>query len=152
MFVYVSYFRLVHSSFFNFPLMQTLILWLEFSSFFFSFSTTFLNILQNSLFIIPYYIYPFRDLEKSTIAVSCSVFPHKHILFLTLGLDFWYSHLRKKKRYSEFSFALIVTSGKMGTFSKSPFKYVVLSLSVFQFYFLWFFFSIYSAVDLKSTL
>lgn len=33
-----------------------------------------------------------------------------------------------------FSCALSITSGKMGTFSKCLFKYVVLSLSVFRFY------------------
>lgn len=83
LFQYVSYFRLVHSSF-------LISLWHKlsyydwnFSSFFFSFSTTFLNILQNSLFIIPYCICPFRDLEKSTTAVSRSMFLISHVLFLT---------------------------------------------------------------------
>lgn len=81
-FQYVSYFRLVHSSFFNFPLTQTLILWLRFCIIFFLCFHNFLKH-QSSLFIIPYLLHLslYRDFDKSLTTLSCSVFLVRKFFF-----------------------------------------------------------------------
>lgn len=152
-FQYVSYFRLVHSSVFNFPLTQTLILRLKIFIIFFLCFHNFLKHTSKLTFYYPIFIasVPLETLINHWLHYSalCSLF--KKNSFSDLGLlYFWCSHLWGKRKPN----SLIITSGKMETISKRPFKYVVLLFQLFQCYsFSWGFkiyFSVYITVDLKS--